>query len=773
MNVVRRGRWKAPLSLLPLISVLLFPVTALAAEPDIPISTANFTSGREDQAPRAPVTRPVQVVQAASPEPREPAPEQTLLSADEVVRDDELGLIIARGNVELSRGERVLVADTVTYNTRTEVVTASGNVSLLQPNRDVVFAQYVELTDDLKEGFIRDIRVIMSDSSRIAADDGVLTEGNRTSFRRGVYSPCGSCDEDPSKPPLWQLKAQRIVHDQDEQVIRYRNAWLELGGVPVGYLPYFSHADPTVERQSGFLTPVVGVSGALGATVQVPYYWAISPTADATFEPLWTMDQGPVFAGQYRQRLTFGHVEFEGSATVADREDANGVVRNDVLRGHIDAMGRFDIDETWRTGFDLERTSDDTYLRLYNLSRDQLLTSSAFVEGFEGRDYVNAQGLLFQGLRADDDNDEQPVAAPILDYNYVSEPLFADSVVSMDANISVLTRVNGRDTRRASLHSGWTLPFQDPIGGLYTLGASLQTDGYWVDEFEPGSEEIDPSEPTDTTLSGRVFPQAFLNWRYPWASYSGPVDQIIEPMVQLVAGLEGGNPDSIPNEDSLDFEFDDTNLFSPNRFPGVDRVDPGQRADYGLTWRGTTERGAHAQAFIGQSYRLESARNTFPLRSGVEDQFSDIVGRVDLQPFTYVDLLYRFRLDKDNFEPRRNELTAQIGPPALNFNVNYLFLESQSGEFAIEDREEIRGRVNMRFSRYWSGFAASRRDLVEDNTLETSVGLTYQDECLQFQIIGKREFFRDREIDSEDSIFFRIVLNNLGGFDIDQNALAN
>jgi len=729
------------------MAAFLWPAAALATQ-----------AGEAAEAPAGAPEIPAQVLDVL------PSDLPALVSADQVTYDEILGIVTASGKVEVSHGERVLHADSVSYNLRSDVVTASGNVSLLEPSGEVVFADYVELTGDLREGFIKDIRVLLSDRSRMAAGSGLRTGGNRTVFQRGVFSPCDLCRDDPSRPPLWQIKAAKIVHDQEDRTIRYSNAWLEFFGIPVLYTPYLEHPDPTVERRSGFLTPTFGSSETLGGVVQVPYYWAVSPTLDATFEPIFTTKQGIVLAGQVRQLLPFGEHGFNGSVTSADREEDDGSISKNVWRGHVDTMGRYDINETWRAGFDIDWSTDDTYLRLYNFDDSSFLTSNVFAERLDGRDYAAANAFAFQGLRATDIDRQAPFVAPLLDYSFVSEPWIADSTYSFDANTMVLTRREGRDVRRLSLAGGWEVPYTDPIGGLYTLTATVRADGYWSDDFLPGSNEVNPSGPTESVTAGRFFPQAALTWRYPWVRHSESLNQVIEPMAQLVAGPKGGNPDDIPNEDSLDFEFDDTNLFSLNRFPGLDRVDSGQRLDYGLQWKATGAKNRQAGFFIGQSYRLSQETDLFLENSGVRNKLSDVVGRVDLRPARYFDLLYRFRFDKDSFAPRRNEVDLKLGPPALNLDLDYFFIDSATGTSNLEDREELNLRLTSRVNENWSGFVANRRDLERGDTLSTSLGLTYQDECFLIEVVGQRRFFSDREIDHDNSIFVQVKFKTLGGF---------
>ncbi len=685
-----------------------------------------------------------------------------LISADQVTFDEELNIVTASGNVEISQGDRIVKADAVSYNVNTNVVSATGNVALLEPSGDVLFAEYVELTDDLGEGFIRDIRVLLSDRSRMAAVSGQRSGGNRTVLNRAIFSPCELCKEDPTKAPLWQLKANKIVHDQAEQEIRYYDARMEIFGIPVAYTPYLSHPDPTVKKKSGFLAPTFRNSDTLGFSAQVPYFWNIASNQDLTFAPIITSEQGPVAAGEYRHLFTNGTLDISGSATIADREDSGGEVEENRFRGHIDAEGRFDIDETWRWGFDAKRSSDDTYQRVYDFGSDRTLTSRAFVEGFRGRNYAAVNSFAYQGLRESDVNDESPIILPLADYNFTSEPLFANSVARLDANVLALTRTEGRDSRRASIIGGWDLPFISPLGDSYKFTAQVQADGYWVNGVDPDSDEVNPDGSTFDGFTGRVFPQLAAEWRYPWVQANESFSQVVEPIVQVIAAPNGSNPGEIPNEDSRDFEFDDTNLFSLNRFAGLDRVDSGSRVNYGFKWN-IFQGASSSEAFIGQSYALKE-NDDFSENSGLADNFSDFVGRVRINPIDEIDLLYRFRVDDEDFEARRNELDLRVGPPLLNVGVNYLFLKNTNELDEFDDREEVTVRVSSQLSQYWSTFASHRRDLEEKSSLETRVGLTYQDECFLIEGLVERTFFTDRDLEPEDTFAVRFVFKHLGEF---------
>jgi len=685
-----------------------------------------------------------------------------LLLADEVTYDRDLGIVTARGNVEISRGDQVLHADTVSYNENTRTVTASGNVSLTDEHGNTVFGDYVELTRDFKQVAIESIRLLLADQSRLAAASGTRTGGTVNELNYAVYSPCELCPKDPTRAPLWQIKAVKVTHNEAEHTIEYEDAWLEFFGVPVIYTPYLQHPDGTVKRASGFLAPKFGYNDDVGVHMETPYFWALAPDKDLTISPIFSTNEYPVLYGIYRQRVENGRFEIAASGNFADENVPDVRLEDGDFRGHIDAFGRFDIDRNWRWGFDLERATDKTYERLFDFSDERTLTSRAFAEMFDRRNYASFQGYAFQGTRAFDINDEAPIVAPLMDYNYVSEPVALGGYFTFDANGMMLSRIDGRDVQRASVNGGWRMPYTSSWGDIYTLSATMRADLYAFNDFDPDTDDPNPDGPTEDGTAARLFPQVSLEWRYPFVRDHEGWQEVVEPIAAVTAAPNKSNFGDIPNEDSLDIEFDETNLFDPNRFVGLDRVDTGQRATYGLRWSFVTDEGGHGSFFLGQSYQFDDNVN-FATGSGIEDNFSDIVGSVQLSPIEEFDLFYRFRVDTNSLSPRRNEALLSAGPPVLHLDLSYAFLSDEADpntEFG--DREEIAGRLSSQFTDHWSGFVAGRHDIESDRVLSYGVGIRYEDECFDIRASVEREEFQDQERNPDWKVLFSIGLKNLG-----------
>lgn len=685
--------------------------------------------------------------------------------ADEISYDSELGIIIATGRVEISQGDRILMADTVTYNEKANLVAATGNVSLKEPTGETLFGDYVEMTGDLREGTIQNFRMLMADQSRLVASGAQRLDGNRTILRRGVYSPCDLCRDNPSRAPLWQVKARRVEHDQQAQEVYYRDAWLEVGGIPLFYTPYFSHPDPTVKRKSGFLAPQYSASKTLGSTFTVPYYWAVTPNLDLTFEPTFTTNAGQMIAGEYRQRFARGEIEASASAVSAPRvDDSNNRIGGDEFRGHFKGRGRFDINDDWRWGFDAARSTDDTYLARYRLLRRYgfpsavTLTSRAYVEGFDGPNYAAVNAYAFQGLRPADDPGQSPIVLPMFEYSYLSDPRFFGGRVNVDANALSILRTDGTDTRRFSVRTGWSRPYVAPAGDIYTLQAQLQTDLYSVDNANKTS---DRTLSGSDGINGRALPTVGLNWRYPFVRSTESYQQYLEPTAAVYVSPNGGSNRRIPNEDSRSFDLDYTNLLALNRFGGVDRVEGGQRVVYGLT-AGMKDFGIRSvSGFIGQS--LQWNTDDFLIAgSGIDHRSSDIVGRVNVVPFANTSLNYAFRLDESNLDVVRSIAGFSVGPPALRIDGSYLFIDRSSTPQFSTNVEQLGLRLTTRLTENWSAQVENLRDFAGIGNLRWAANLVYSDECIVAGLFYTRRFIGDRDNPPDSTIFLRVVFRNLG-----------
>ena len=678
-----------------------------------------------------------------------------MIAADTIVHDQATGIVTAAGHVEITTDTQTMLADQVVWDPRSDRVRAVGNVAVLQPDGEVIFADETELTNQFRNGYVSGLRVLLADQSRFAAAGGTLTDGNRIEMLNAVFTACVTCAGDPN-PPAWQVKASRVVHDKVARTVRYEHARLELFGVPVLYTPYFSHPDPTVKRLSGFLAPTYGTNNQLGAMIETPYYIALSPHYDATITPLFTSKEGTVLKGEYRQVAQNGRFETRGSITRPRARDGLALADGRDTSSHIEANGRFAIDDVFRWGFTGARASDDTYLRRYEISDQNVLVTNAYIEGIDGRNYAAANAWAFQSLREDDDPGQTPLVLPMVDYVLYGPPGIYGQYLTIDANALALQRTEGLDVLRLSAGGTWKLPYTSPRGEVYLLSARVRADGYAVDGARMAG---DPDELVVDGVEARLLPRLALDWRYPLIRAGARYDFLIEPIASFILAPYGGNPRLIPNEDSLSFEFDDTNLFSPSRFPGRDRWEGGPRMNYGVKI-GTYSIGTAAYAMIGQTIRARD--DAFALGSGLEKSPSDYVGRINVQ-WPNVDLQQRFRMDRESFSLRRNEVDLTLGPDDAQLSAGYVFLSEGLVTDELGEREELNLSGRLGIGRGWALTGRSRHDLRDDGGPRLlGLGLVYECDCMRVSLEGVRRLTGDRDVPPSTSISLRFNLRNLG-----------
>ena len=686
--------------------------------------------------------------------------------ADEMSFDRERGFVTARGNVEVRYGPRTLFANQISYDQNKDTASATGNVLLREPSGEKIFGDRMEVSGDLKDAIIVNIGIILKDHSRIVGTGARRSAGKVTELRKAIYSPCSLCPDDPSAPPFWQIKAVKIIHDKGQKTIEYRDAWLEFFGFPVAYTPYFRHSDPTVKRKTGFLFPRFGTSSDFGTVLETPFFWALSDHEDLTIRPIMMTSEFPVLALQHRRKMRAGEIESETSITDNSSGEFSTEEGKYGIRAHVKAKARFDLNRTWRWGIDLQRAADDTYMRRYGFGSPSSLDSQLFIEGFTNQNYFTAKTLIFQGLQEDDEQDKSPVIFPLVDFNHVGKRDRVGGRFIFDGNFLALTRAEGTDTRRLALHPRWERPFRGPFGDFYRFETGLNADLYHVNSLSRGSAKTDFDG-----FSHRLFPYTSLEWRLPLVKSESSIRQTVEPIASLAMAPNGGNSDKFPNEDSTDFEFDETNLFSFNRFSGIDRVEGGPRINYGLKWGIFGEQGGSSTVFIGQTYRFRTD-STFGPGSGLEDNLSDIVSSISISPGSHLNALYRTRFSSDNFSPNRNELTFSAGVPAARIAGSYVFLDRQA-DSEFSGREELSVSANTIIDKSWRASLNAVRDIASSEMRSIGLNAIYEDECVVLTSQVSRAFFRDRDIKPTDAITFHLILKTIGEVKSTTNLSSN
>jgi LPS-assembly protein len=676
--------------------------------------------------------------------------------------DDEKQTVTAQGDVELVQGNQILRANKMVYHLDTDTVEAIGNVSLLDDEGNVSFAEYVSLNKSMKDGFVHSLLSLLADGSRFTASEARRENGTKMTLTDASYTPCKVCETDPK--PLWQIKADKVIHDETDHSVKYKNARLEFAGVPLAFAPIFSHADPSVKRKSGFLRPSYGYSSEQGAHAEAGYYFGdIRPDIDATVKVRPTSQAGVLVMGELRKRFEHGRMQFDGSFANSDRHEEDGRIEEDQLRGHIFANGLYEIDEKWRAGFNVQRASDKEYLRLYDITHQDVLESRAYAERFSGRDYTNISAFNFQdvrlGLRP-----EQPDILPSLEHRSLGEPggLFGGRWTAGLSTLELRRSGTDQDVQRGSVDLGWERRDVSRAGFVTRVNLSGRGDFYAVQDSN--AAVLNPALDS-STQQGRGMAVASVDVSYPMVKRVEKAQVMIEPQIGLSASPQTDDtPLEIPNEDSIDIQLDSNNLFSGNRFPGIDRVEDGARVNYGIRAGLYGDNGRYGKIFLGQSYRLDDDV-IFPVGSGLEDKASDVVGQINASVSKYLSGDYRFQMDNRSLVIHRHEFQAHLGNDMVSVNGKYIFIDPTAGTGFTESRQQALLDGVYYFRPNWWLNAGALADMGEEPGLrKATLGVNYADECFSFSLQGARSLITEASGENGTVLMMRVGLKNLGEF---------
>jgi LPS-assembly protein len=736
-------------------------------------------------------TAPPASAQAFTYNPRPPKPPvttrpandgQMLVQATEVDYDYNNSRVSAVGNVQMFYNGTSVEADKVIYDQKTKRLHAEGNIRMTDVDGKITYANIMDLSDDYRDGFVDSLRVDTADATRMAATRADRTSGNYTVFENGVYTACAPCKDDPKKPPLWQVKGMRIIHDQIDKMLYFENAQLEFFGVPLAYIPYFSAPDPTVKRKSGFLMPGYSTNSTYGFGIETPFYWAIAPDYDATINPRFMTQQGVLFQGEFRQRLLDGSYQIR--AYGIDQLDPGafaGQPGDRQFRGGVETKGEFALNDKWAWGWEGIALTDymllsDYRLSLYKDPFQSFLTlpteavSQLYLTGVGNRSYFDARAIYYLSLSGN--QSQVPVVAPVVDYSNVINHSVLGGEVSYKTNFTNLTRENavfdainpvaaangsclsnisadpaksivpanclmrgmpGTYTRLSG-EADWRRSFTDSAGEIWTPFASVRADAINASiSNQPGVSNF---LPVGDTQALRVMPTVGLEYRYPFINVQPWGTTTVEPIAQVIIRPNETYAGKLPNEDAQSMAFDTSNLFSVDKFSGYDRVEGGGRANAGVQATTQFDRGGSVTAVFGQSYQLFGL-NSFAVQdvtntavdSGLQTPKSDYVASLSYSPNRTYTFSTRARFDQATGSVQRFEAEGRANFDRWSVSVLYGDYGAQPDIGYLTRREGVLVSGSVKIASNWVATGAARWDLVANQINQYVVGAGYVDDC--------------------------------------------
>jgi LPS-assembly protein len=672
--------------------------------------------------------------------------EPAILLADQVfiTRDRTL---VAQGNVEAFQGTTRIRASAIRYSQSAGSLVIEGPIVLSDGEDTTILADAAELTDDLRNGLLTGARMILDQQLQLAALQLNRVEGRYSQLYKAAVTACKVCDD--GRPPLWQIRAKRVIHDQAEQQLYFDEATFRIRSVPIFYLPRLRLPDPTLERSRGFLTPSIRTTSQLGVGIKVPYFIPIGRSRDLTVTP-YLSSSTRTLELRYRQAFRNGRIEFNGAVT---RDD----LRPDKTRGYLFGTGAFDLPRDFKLTFALESVSDRAYLTEYGYSDKDRLTSELTVQRSQRDEYIRASFYNIQSLRVDENNDTLPTL--VLDGRY--ERRFHPVRLGGEIRLSLQahshrrnsdspidgpdpdTVVDGRDVVRINGEIDWLRRYVSGGGlvGDVRLGGSF---GF----FDITQDNTFAQNHAD------VVPHASIALRYPLARRgANGVAHLLEPVAQIA--WTGGDRLAIPNEESTRVEFDQGNLLALSRFPRPDRRERGTVGALGLSYSRIDPAGWDAHLTFGQVFRRR-ADAAFSDTSGLTGTSSDLLVAAQLRSGA-LSLTGRGLFEGD-FGVSKAEVRGDWTFRRGRLGGSYVWLEVDPTEDRTQAVSEITLDGAYRINDQWAAAADMRFDTAADRAAVAGLGVTYNNECVTVDLSVRRRYSSSTSVEPSTDIGFNIGL---------------
>ena len=661
------------------------------------------------------------------------------LDAGNIEYDVNNGKVEASGGVAISGQDGHLTANTLTYDVSSDLILAKGSVVYVDTQSNTLYLDQLQLTGRMQQGAAERLRLAMPKLGEVLqASRADKVSPTTYTMNDVVYSPCKTC-EGERKP--WRIRADKVVYDQADQTMTYRNAKLDVLDMPVLYLPYFSHPVGPARPRNGLLLPQFGTSTVMGQQVRLGgYYYDPSSNADYTLKTRLMTERGAQLQLERRQVTDHTETQFNGSYL-----NDLGVGK---VRSHMFLMADHVLQPGRRLGINGEIASDDSYLNEFFGRTDPYLGTTLYGEDASDNHYAAFSATRYQDLDPAHSPAETAQVLPHLQLEQLI-PLGKDgSQVMLGFDSLNLSRSEGARYRRFVSHADYTKPMYLFDGSKLTLGGNVRADFYNVDgnATTPGSD--------GSSNTARLLPEATATWEKPYISPNGL--HTIAPTVMAALSPRGGNPDEIPNEDSVAYELDESNLFEPSRYAGLDRIETGPRLVYGLDNRWGPADNTNWRLFLGQGIRkFDDA--ALPTSGGAATTISDWVGYAEANPVDWFSFNQRFRLDNATFDVRRLDTQMRLGrdrDDATRFYMTHTYLDNGPEEISADFKTPINRQVDF--------VSRLRKDLAEEKLLLGEAGVILKQNCYEVSFIMRRHGYETSDLQPGTDYLVNVQLLTLG-----------
>ena len=654
------------------------------------------------------------------------------------------------GDVTIHKEEQTIKANSAIFNEKTDQFIAEGNVEL-NSETAVVTGESILIDEANKEFELQQAQYQLGfNAGRGKAGSFAITGDSELVLSDATFTTC------PGDDPSWVMESSEISISQESGWGEAWNTTLQLGNVPVLWVPYITFPI-TDERKSGLLFPKFGSSSIYGSYYSQPVYFNLAPNYDFTFTPKFMSDRGVMWKGNFR------HLS-ETSQNILQLEYLNSDKSNKDLGSRYLAYWQHESNwsENWNLTVQATDLGDDNYI-------------SEFDSDYHHRSDTQLNNFLALNYYADNFNFEMlsqniqelgpqtaSYAIPLQlsanwqtdEYSNLFRANFESQYTYFKHNTFEIDEV-----QRLHLAPELILDWYTPAYQVLMSTSYLSTHYKKKNQFTGDEEDIDRGVVKHRILAG-------LNFERETTYFGKPVRQTLEPKVQYVYA-QNVDQSNIGLYDSQLLKEDYFSLFRENTYSGIDRI------------------AAMNQATLGFSTSIFGKNNEEVLRFGMAqifkfDNFDGTNEKVDNSKASIA--VEWFGQLSDNWQIDGGLLyNREKGVMDSAFvSLDYWLAKDKNIQINHRYADDIAGtKINQSgfFASYqinpkWAIAASYHHDAETDNTMDALVGIEYRSCCWSVQIAAKRQvvvdlnqvdYNQDSAIEFDNGISINFKISGLGG----------
>lgn len=674
----------------------------------------------------------------------EPGQGQAAIEAD-YLSQDAAGVVTATGQVDMVYQGYFATADKVVYDQVSQDVILIGNVVIRDPEGIEYSADRIDVTGNFKKAILQSMVMITTDGAMVTSTSTDHDDDDVTVLENGTYAPCGTCVDSKGRRIGWRVRTERMIYDQDNELIDMHQPIMEILGFPIAWLPWVRLPDPSNPRANGFRLPSYAYSEKIGLKLEFPYFYAAGQDTDLTVTPILMSRQGGLLSATATHRFSnWGEVSVTASGLYQlDRSAFAGTVGDSDWRGALQASTRFTPTDEWTLGASYSVLSDRAYLGDYLLPTRKSSVNEVYAVYLTPQSFadIRFQEFVVLGNATQADQNKQAMALPRARVDHTYDLGAENGQINVSADLLYARRISDSTTTangvpfvlgyaenktHGTLEASWTKQWVTDGGALFTPYLGLRGDYATYDgtsALMPGAQQLFTATPI-----------AAIDVRYPFVAVAEGSSHIVEPIAQLVYRASNTTSVGITNDNAQSFAFDDTNLFSFNRFSGTDRQETGLRANVGAHYLANFDDGSYLDFIAGQSFHLGGV-NSLGISDGAQTGTSSGLGATSSYIVAGVKGAVNQHLTfgaKAQFDPTkgviaRTAVAANFQHSGWQLGVDYAFAIADPLLGAPTDQQDIGGSIRVPIHDYWYANAAVGYNITASQLLDRSASITYDD----------------------------------------------